>query len=78
MPDIAGPRIYRMSELIHSYLRAAGQRRPIVALPLPGKAASAFRKRANLAPDRAVGRRTWEQILAERLSAADDRSLAAA
>jgi hypothetical protein len=34
---------------------------------LPGKAASAFRAGANLALDRAVGRRTWEAFLAERV-----------
>jgi hypothetical protein len=33
---------------------------------LPGKAAAAYRQGANLAPDRAVGRRTWEEFLADR------------
>jgi hypothetical protein len=35
---------------------------------LPGRAARAYRAGANLAPDRAVGRRTWEEFLAERMS----------
>jgi hypothetical protein len=30
----------------------------------PGQAARAMREGANLAPDRAVGRRTWEDFLA--------------
>jgi hypothetical protein len=34
---------------------------------VPGKAAGAFRAGANLAPDRAVGRKTWEQFLTERV-----------
>jgi hypothetical protein len=34
---------------------------------LPGKAALAHRAGANLAPERAVGRRTWEEFLAERV-----------
>jgi hypothetical protein len=38
-----------------------------VPIRLPGKAARAFRAGANLAPDRAVGRRTWEEFLAERV-----------
>jgi uncharacterized protein YbjT (DUF2867 family) len=67
VPDMAGPRVYGMAELIRDYLRARRRRRPIVPIPLPGKAASAFRAGANLAPDRAVGRRTWEEFLAERL-----------
>jgi hypothetical protein len=35
---------------------------------LPGKAARAFREGANLAPEQAVGHRTWEEFLAERVS----------
>ena len=34
---------------------------------LPGKAARAFRASANLAPEQAVGHRTWEDFLAERV-----------
>jgi uncharacterized protein YbjT (DUF2867 family) len=68
VPDIAGPRVYEMAELACSYLRARGKHRAIVPLRLPGRAARAFREGANLAPDRAVGRRTWEEFLAERVS----------
>jgi uncharacterized protein YbjT (DUF2867 family) len=67
VPDIAGPRVYTVPELLHSYLRASGQRRPMVPVPLPGKAARAVRAGANLAPGRAVGHRTWEDFLAERV-----------
>ena len=66
-PDMAGPRVYTVPDLLHSYLRASGQRRPMVAVPLPGKAARAVRAGANLAPGRAVGHRTWEDFLAERV-----------
>ena len=67
VPDIAGPRVYAMRELVRSYLRARRKHRATVPLRLPGKAARAFRAGANLAPDRAVGRRTWEDFLAERV-----------
>jgi len=67
VPDLAGPRIYPMAELVQRYLRAAGKRRPFVSVPLPGRAAQAVRDGANLAPERAVGRRTWEEFLAERV-----------
>ena len=67
MPDLAGPRAYPMADLIPSYLRAPGKRRPVVPVPLPGRAAKAVRDGANLAPGRAVGRRTWEEFLAERV-----------
>ncbi|HMJ36955.1 MAG TPA: NAD(P)H-binding protein [Baekduia sp.] len=64
VPDLAGPRVYEMRELVGGYLRARGKHRPILPVRAPGKAARAFRGGANLAPDRAVGRRTWEEFLA--------------
>jgi len=70
VPDLAGPRIYPMADLVRSYLRAVGKRRPVVPVRLPGHAARAVRDGANLAPgsavNGAVGRRTWEEFLAER------------
>jgi uncharacterized protein YbjT (DUF2867 family) len=65
VPDIAGPRVYEMTELVRSYLRAYGKRRLIVPLPIPGPAARAVRAGATLAPNRAVGHRTWEALLTE-------------
>jgi uncharacterized protein YbjT (DUF2867 family) len=68
VPAIAGPRVYEMTDLIRGYLRASRKHRLIVPVWVPGEAAGAFRAGANLAPDRAVGRRTWEEFLAESLS----------
>jgi uncharacterized protein YbjT (DUF2867 family) len=68
VPDMAGPRVYEMAELLRGYLRARRTHRLIVPVRLPGKAARAFRDGANLAPERAVGRRTWEEFLADRVS----------
>jgi uncharacterized protein YbjT (DUF2867 family) len=69
VPDMGGPRVYSAAELLRIYLRASKRRRrPIVPLWLPGKAARAFRNGANLAPERAVGQRSWEQFLADRVS----------
>ena len=67
VPDIAGPQVHTMAELLREYLRARGKRRPLVPVWLPGKAARAVRAGANLAPDRAVGCRTWEDFLADRV-----------
>jgi hypothetical protein len=67
VPDLAGPKIYTAAELVTSYLRAAGKRWPLVPERIPGQAARALRAGANLAPDRAVGKRTWEQFLADRI-----------
>ena len=76
VPDVVGPRIYGMGELVRGYLRARGLRRPIVPLPVPGGAARALRAGANLAPDRAVGRRTWGEFLADELPPAPGRPAA--
>ncbi len=67
VPDIAGPRVYGMDELVRSYLDATHRNRMIAPVRLPGKAARAIRAGANLAPDRAVGHRTWEDFLTARV-----------
>ncbi|HET7280118.1 MAG TPA: NAD(P)H-binding protein [Dermatophilaceae bacterium] len=71
--DMGGPRAYAMSELLRDYLRATGRHRVILPMRQPGRAARAFREGANLAPDQAVGVRTWEEFLAERFPS-DTRS----
>jgi uncharacterized protein YbjT (DUF2867 family) len=69
VPDMGGPRVYGAAELLRGYLRASKRRRrPIVPVWLPGKAARVFRDGGNLAPEQAVGHRTWEEFLADRVS----------
>jgi uncharacterized protein YbjT (DUF2867 family) len=65
VPEMAGPKVYEAVDLLRGYLTAVGKRRLIAQVPFPGGAARAIRAGANLAPDRAVGRRTWEEFLAE-------------
>jgi uncharacterized protein YbjT (DUF2867 family) len=67
VPDMAGPRVYGMADLLRGYLRARRKHRILVPVRLPGKAARALRAGANLAPERAVGHRTWEDFLAEQV-----------
>jgi len=64
-PDIAGPKVYEAVELLRDYLKAVRKRRLMIRVAIPGGAAAAIRAGANLAPDRAVGKRTWEEFLAE-------------
>lgn len=64
--DVAGPEAYGMDEMLRGYLRWTGRPRLLVPLRLAGGAAAAIRAGANLAPDRAVGRQTWAQFLADR------------
>jgi uncharacterized protein YbjT (DUF2867 family) len=72
VPDMAGPRVYGVADLVRGYLRARHKHRLMVPVRLPGKAAGAVRAGANLSPERAVGHRTWEDFLAERASLPDD------
>jgi len=69
--DIAGPRVHDFADLIRDYLRATSRRRLVVRFSPPGKAAAAVRSGAALAPDRSVGVRTWDALMAEQ--AADAR-----
>lgn len=69
VPDLAGPKVYDAADLIRGYLEAAGKRRPIVRIGLPGKAAKAMLGGANLDPEHADGERTWEEFLASRMAA---------
>ncbi len=64
VPEMAGPRIYTARDVLRSYLRATRRHRLVVTLRVPGRASRAIRAGANLAPDHAVGRRTWEEFLA--------------
>ena len=53
------------ADLVGAYLRATRRPRRIVRFPMPGRAAAAVRAGAVLAPDHAVGARTWEEFLAD-------------
>lgn len=70
--DIAGPRVYPMADLIRGYLQACGKRRLMIPMRVPGKAAAALRSGANLSLEPAVGHRTWESFLAERVKPLPD------
>jgi uncharacterized protein YbjT (DUF2867 family) len=76
VPDMAGPQVYEMDALIRGYLHARGMRRPVVQIPLPGRAAQAIRAGANLAQDRAVRCQTWEEFLTARVSQPNVNELA--
>jgi uncharacterized protein YbjT (DUF2867 family) len=66
--DMAGPRTYTMKELVRDYLAATHRRRLLMPVPMLGRAAAAIRAGGNLAPDHAVGKRTWEEFLADHLA----------
>jgi uncharacterized protein YbjT (DUF2867 family) len=63
VPDMGGPQILDMKQLAHTYLMLTGKRRPLVSVPVPGAIARAYREGRHLAPEQAVGRRTFEEFL---------------
>ncbi|RKT10951.1 uncharacterized protein YbjT (DUF2867 family) [Streptomyces sp. 1114.5] len=70
VPDLAGPAVYEMGELTRRYLEARGRSRRQLPVRVPGKVGRAYRAGENLTLAGAeLGRRTWEEFLAERLAA---------
>lgn len=71
VPDLGGPRVYEMGELVTSYLTARGKHRLRMPIRMPGKIGRLYRDGANLArPGADRGTRTWEDFLTERVSRA--------
>lgn len=67
--DMGGPEIRTFESLARAYLKASGRHRAVVKVPLRGAAYEAFRAGGHLSPERAVGRRTFDEFLAERFEA---------
>ncbi|WP_371519005.1 SDR family oxidoreductase [Kitasatospora sp. NBC_01300] len=65
-PEVGGPRVRPYRELAEAYLRASGRRRVLLPVRVPGASGRALRAGGNLTPERAVGRGTFEEVLAER------------
>jgi uncharacterized protein YbjT (DUF2867 family) len=69
VPDMAGPQVLSFADLVRGYLRAARRRRPVVPVWLPGIRRV---RDGGLIPEPSaetlIGKRTWEQFLADRLS----------
>lgn len=63
LPDIGGPDILPLDEMVRSWLAVQGKRRAIVHLPFPGGLSAGFRRGLNTVPDNRVGKISWEQWL---------------
>lgn len=64
--DLGGPEVRSFESLARAYVKATGRRRAVVNVPLAGKAYRGFRAGGHLAPEQAVGKRTFEEYLARR------------
>lgn len=63
VPDIGGPTVFGHDELARIYLAACNSARHVVRLTIPGRIAAGYRSGANLAPENAVGTRTFQDYL---------------
>ncbi|MGI5244569.1 SDR family oxidoreductase [Dactylosporangium sp. CA-139066] len=66
--DFGGPEVRHGRDVIRAYTKAAGRRRVLLPLRVPGRIFRAYRDGGHLAPDRALGTRTWEDYLAGRFA----------
>ncbi len=72
VPDLAGPKVYNIGDLLREYLQAIHRHRSMLPIALPGRAARAVRTGAILPQGGMVGNRTWAEFLAERVSSSGE------
>ena len=63
--DVCGPNVQTLGELARAWLAVRQVRKRVVRLPLPGRAARAFRQGACICPQSAQGTVTWDAWLGE-------------
>ena len=63
VPDVGGPEVRAFADLARAYFEAAGRRRRVVEVTVPGKTVRAFREGAQTAPGHRYGRIRWEEFL---------------
>jgi uncharacterized protein YbjT (DUF2867 family) len=73
VPDIGGPEQRSVRDLARYWQQAAGSRRPIVPVRLPGKAFGAFAAGAAMTGDTTYGQKTFAEYLADRFTAEVNR-----
>lgn len=66
VPDLAGPEVLEVADMIRTYNQVQGRSRRLVGFGIPGAVGRAYREGQNLAGDEAVrGTRTWQDFLTD-------------
>ncbi|MFI9567301.1 SDR family oxidoreductase [Streptomyces rishiriensis] len=65
--DMGGPEVRTAESLARAFLKTSGRRCAVLNVPLFGAAYRGFRSGGHLAPERAVGKGTFEDYLATRI-----------
>ena len=63
LPDIGGPEILPLDDMVRLWLSAQGMRRRLIYLPIPGGLSAGFRQALTTTPDNRAGTITWSQWL---------------
>ncbi len=68
LPDVGGPQVQTLREIAADWVSASGKK--VIRVPVPALGpAGVLASGANVCPERAVGRKTWREWLAERYRA---------
>jgi uncharacterized protein YbjT (DUF2867 family) len=67
VPDIGGPEVRTVADIVRGYLEVTRRRKRTVAFRLPGKTARAFREGVLTCPNNRYGEIRWEEFLRERV-----------
>ena len=67
VPDIGGPEVRTVDDVVRAYLGLMGSWKRMVAFPLPGKTAGAIRSGALTCPEYRYGKVRWEEFLREEM-----------
>jgi uncharacterized protein YbjT (DUF2867 family) len=70
LPGFGGPEVLTLTEMAPAWLKAAGKRRRIVPVPIPGRMSAAFSAGRLLVPEHRDGKVGWEQWLQRTYGAA--------
>jgi uncharacterized protein YbjT (DUF2867 family) len=69
VPDIGGPQVRTVADIVRGYLEVTGRRKRILMFRLPGKTARAFREGVLTCPNNRYGGISWEEFLRGRVRA---------
>jgi len=69
VPDIGGPEVRTVADVVRGYFEVAGRRKRTLVFQLPGKTARAFREGALTCPENRYGEIRWEEFLRGRVRA---------
>lgn len=65
--DMGGPAVRPATDLARRFLKAHRRRRPVVSVRIPGAAFAGYRNGFHCVPDKAVGRKSFDEFLEEQL-----------